>query len=327
MLIGIPKEVKDHEYRVGATPDMVKALVAAGHKVMVQTMAGDRIGFTDELYREVGAKIVSTLSEVYQAEMIIKVKEPQSQEFPLLKEGQILFCYLHLAPDPEQTKHLLERKVIGIAYETVTDRENRLPLLIPMSEIAGRISIQAGATALQISNGGKGILLGGVTGVPPAKVTVIGAGIAGTQAARMAMGLGADVTIMDNNLNRLRDLDALFGPRLKQPFLLQLLLRRMSFIRPGDRRRAHPGKNGPKTHHARDSQKDEPRICHRRYRYRSRRLHRNVSSNDAYQSDLRGRWHYPLLRHQYAWRLRQNFYASINKCHDALCAQNCEQGV
>lgn len=218
MLIGIPKELKDQEYRVGATPDVVKALVAAGHKVMVQTKAGERIGFTDEMYATAGAKIVSTISEIYQAEMVIKVKEPQAQEFPLLKEGQILFCYLHLAPDPEQTKHLLERKIVGIAYETITDKENRLPLLIPMSEMAGRISIQAGATALQLSNGGKGVLLGGVTGVPPAQVTVIGAGIVGTQAARMAMGLGADVVIMDNNLHRLRDLDALFGPRLKTDF-------------------------------------------------------------------------------------------------------------
>ncbi len=218
MDIGIPKEIKDQEYRVGATPDMVRALAAAGHKVTVQSMAGDRIGFTDALYKEAGAKIVPTASEVYQAEMIIKVKEPQAAEFPLLKEGQILFCYLHLAPDPEQTKNILERKIIGIAYETVTDKKNRLPLLIPMSEIAGRISIQAGATALQLSNGGKGVLLGGVTGVLPAKVTVIGGGIVGTEAARMAMGLGADVVILDRNLNRLRELDALFGPRLKTAF-------------------------------------------------------------------------------------------------------------
>lgn len=218
MIIGIPKEVKDQEYRVGATPDMVKALVAANHQVIVQSMAGEKIGFPDSIYAAVGAKVVPSIAEVYQAEMIIKVKEPQAQEFPLLKEGQILFCYLHLAPDPEQTKHLLQRKVIGIAYETITDREHRLPLLIPMSEMAGRISIQAGATALQLAYGGKGVLLGGVTGVPPARVMVIGAGIVGTQAARMAMGLGADVVIMDNNLHRLRDLDALFGPRLKTAY-------------------------------------------------------------------------------------------------------------
>jgi alanine dehydrogenase len=226
MLIGIPKEIKDQEYRVGATPDMVKALVGEGHTVIVQTMAGDRIGFTDALYEEAGAKIISTLAEVYQAEMVIKVKEPQSLEFPLLKQGQILFCYLHLAPDPEQTKNLLECKVVGIAYETVTDRQNRLPLLIPMSEIAGRISIQAGANALQLSNGGKGVLLGGVSGVLPAKVTILGGGIVGTEAARMAMGLGADVVILDKNLNRLRDLDALFGPRLKTAFSSPMAIER-----------------------------------------------------------------------------------------------------
>ena len=225
MLIGVPKEIKNHEYRVGATPEMVKALIAEGHQVMLETQAGAKIGYSDEMYSSVGAKIVSSAAEVYRSEMIIKVKEPQHSEFPLLKEGQILFCYLHLAPDPEQTKQLLERKVVGIAYETVTDRNDRLPLLIPMSEIAGRISIQAGATALQMANGGKGVFLGGTPGVAPAKVTIIGGGVVGTHAARMAMGLGADVTIFDNSLKRLRELDALYGPRLKtiysSPFAIE----------------------------------------------------------------------------------------------------------
>lgn len=215
MLIGIPKEIKNHEYRVGATPGFVKSLVHMGHKVIVQTMAGAKIGFTDDLYRAVGAEIVSTAKEVYSAEMIIKVKEPQLDEYSLLKEGQVLFCYLHLAPDPHQTKALLERKVVGIAYETIYDDKYRLPLLTPMSEIAGRLSIQAGATALQLANGGRGILLGGVPGVAPGKVVVIGGGAVGTEAARMALGLGADVALLDNNLQRLRDLDVAFGPRLK----------------------------------------------------------------------------------------------------------------
>lgn len=214
MKIGIPKEIKNHEYRVGATPAMVRVLVEAGHHVMVQSQAGQKIGFTDDHYREVGAQIASTATEVYTAEMIIKVKEPQNEEFALLYEGQILFCYLHLAPDPIQTKHLLERKVVGIAYETVTDALGRLPLLIPMSEIAGRISIQVGATCLQLNHGGKGMLLGGVPGVFPAKTVVIGGGVVGTEAARMAMGFGASVTIIDRDLNRLRHLDALFGPHL-----------------------------------------------------------------------------------------------------------------
>jgi alanine dehydrogenase len=215
MLIGIPKEVKNHEYRVGATPDIVKTLILAGHLVLVQAGAGMASGFTDQEYEAAGAKIVGTAKEVYEAEMIIKVKEPQASEFPLLKEGQILFCYLHLAPDPEQTKHLLERKVVGIAYETVTDRMNRLPLLVPMSEIAGRLSVQIGATYLQMANGGRGVLLGGVPGVAPGRVVVIGGGVSGTQALRMALGLGANVTVFDNNLNRLRELESLYSPALK----------------------------------------------------------------------------------------------------------------
>ncbi len=215
MLIGVPKEIKNHEYRVGATPSIVKMLVDAKHHVLVESKAGDKIGYTDEMYEQAGAKIVKSPAEVYKAEMIIKVKEPQKSEFPLMHEGQILFCYLHLAPDPEQTKHLLERKVIGIAYETVTDAQGRLPLLTPMSEIAGRISVQAGATCLQLANGGRGVLLGGIPGVPPANVVVLGGGVVGTQAAIMAVGMNADVTILDKSIPRLRDLDVMFNGRLK----------------------------------------------------------------------------------------------------------------
>lgn len=215
MLIGIPKEIKDHEYRVGATPAIVRAFVEAGHKVMVQKDAGTKIGFTNQMFEHAGAKLVDTAKDVYSAEMVIKVKEPQESEFPLLREDQILFCYLHLAPDPVQTKHLVESKCVAIAYETVTDAHGRLPLLVPMSEIAGRIAIQVGATCLQLNNGGKGLLLGGVPGVFPARVIVIGGGVVGTESARMAMGLGASVTIIDKDLNRLRALDALFGPHLK----------------------------------------------------------------------------------------------------------------
>src|SRR3972149_3425850 len=205
MKIGVPKEIKDHEYRVGATPQMVQTLIGAGHSVLVQSNAGEKIGFSDELYEQAGAIIVGSAKELYKdSEMIIKVKEPQSSEFPLLREGQVLFCYLHLAPDPVQTRHLLERKVVGIAYETVTDKKGHLPLLIPMSEIAGRVSIQIGATSLQMANGGRGVLLGGVPGVIPGKVVVLGGGVVGTHAARIAMGLGADVSIIDRSLPRLR---------------------------------------------------------------------------------------------------------------------------
>ncbi len=215
MLIGIPKEIKNHEYRVGATPEMVRVLVENGHEVWIETQAGSKIGFTDHLYSLAGAIIVDSPRKVYQAEMILKVKEPQKQEYELLREGLILFCYLHLAPNPELARRLLDRKVIGIAYETVRDSQGKLPLLIPMSEIAGRTAVQVGAACMQMNHGGKGLLLGGVPGVSPARVTILGGGVVGTEAARMAMGLGAQVTILDRDLNRLRQLEALYAPLLK----------------------------------------------------------------------------------------------------------------
>lgn len=215
MIIGIPKEVKNHEYRVGSTPLMVKTFKAAGHTVYVERGAGDAIGYTDESYQQAGATLVDQASAVWKAELIIKVKEPQEQEFALMKEGQIIFCYFHLAADPEQTLKLQEKKVVAIAYEMVTDSHGRRPLLIPMSEIAGRLSIQIGAYFLQLNEGGKGVLLGGVPGVKSGKVTIVGGGYAGTEAARMALGLGADVTLLDHNIQRLRELDHLFGPNLK----------------------------------------------------------------------------------------------------------------
>lgn len=234
MLIGIPKEIKVHEYRVGATPEMVRLFVENRHKVLVQSHAGTKIGFSDEDYRSAGATIVSSAAEVYKADMIVKVKEPQHSEFSLMHERQILFCYLHLAPDPIQTKHLIEQNVIAIAYETVVDTKGRLPLLTPMSEIAGRISIQVGATALQLNQGGKGVLLGGVPGVAPGKVAIIGGGIVGTEAARMAIGLGASVVVLDRDINRLRELDALFGPQLRTlystPFSIEEVLKESDLV-------------------------------------------------------------------------------------------------
>ncbi len=215
MLIGVPKEIKDHEFRVGLTPTGVRALVAAGHEVRVESSAGAAIGYADERYAAAGAQIVASAVEVFACPMIIKVKEPQPAEIGLLREGQILFTYLHLAADAGLTRQLVERKIIGIAYETVSDPQGRLPLLTPMSEVAGRIAIQAGAVSLQMNHGGSGVLLGGVAGVLPGKVTILGAGSVGTEAAKMAQGLGADVTIVDINLNRLRYLDDIFGGRLK----------------------------------------------------------------------------------------------------------------
>jgi alanine dehydrogenase len=215
VLIGIPKENKDHEYRVGATPGFVKALISHGHHVVVQKDAGAKIGFTDQMYQEAGAKVVASLKDVYEAEMIIKVKEPQPIEYPLLKENQILFCFLHLAPDPIQTQALLEKKVVGVAYETIYDDKHRLPLLTPMSEIAGRLSVLMGSSALQMANGGRGVLIGGVPGVAPANIVILGGGVVGTEAAKMAVGLGGDVALFDSNLNRLRELDMVFGSKLK----------------------------------------------------------------------------------------------------------------
>ncbi|AUH50873.1 alanine dehydrogenase [Chromobacterium sp. ATCC 53434] len=216
MLIGVPKEIKNHEYRVGLTPSGVRELVANGHKVLVQTHAGLAIGFTDEQYIQAGASIASNAEEVFErADMIVKVKEPQPVECRLLRPGQVLFTYLHLAPDPEQAKLLAESDAIAIAYETVTDERGGLPLLAPMSEVAGRMAIQAGAHALEKAQGGRGVLLGGVPGVAPAKVVVIGGGVVGLNAARMAMGAGADVTILDKSLSRLKEIDMVFGGRIK----------------------------------------------------------------------------------------------------------------
>lgn len=211
MKIGLPKEIKDNEYRVGLTPAGVQALKSAGHDLYVQKSAGEGSGFTDEQYVKAGATMLETADEVWQTgDMIVKVKEPVAPEYPRMRENQLLFTYLHLAPELELTRQMLDRKVTGVAYETITDRFGRLPLLTPMSEVAGRMSVQVGATYLEKMNGGRGILLGGVPGVPAANVVIIGGGIVGTEAAKMAVGLGAKVTIIDRNLDRLRQLDDIF---------------------------------------------------------------------------------------------------------------------
>tara|TARA_Y100001947_G_C10348287_1_gene309103 strand:+ start:1505 stop:2632 length:1128 start_codon:yes stop_codon:yes gene_type:complete len=216
MLVGVPKEIKNHEYRVGLTPAAVKEFVAHGHQVMVETNAGTAIGFTDELYQNAGAMIVDTAEQIFaEAEMIVKVKEPQPSECKQLRKGQTLYTYLHLAPDPVQTELLIASGATCIAYETVTDRNGGLPLLAPMSEVAGRMSVQAGAHYLEKAHGGSGTLLGGVPGVAPGKVLIIGGGVVGTQAAKMALGLGADVTILDRSLPRLRQLDDIFNGQVK----------------------------------------------------------------------------------------------------------------
>lgn len=215
MLIGVPKEIKNNEYRVGLVPASIRELASYGHQVLVQRGAGAGIGFDDAAYTQAGAIMVDTASEIYQvADMIVKVKEPQPEECKMLRVDQVLFAYLHLAPDPEQARLLQESGCIAIAYETVTNRNGGLPLLAPMSEVAGRMSIQAGATCLEVTNGGSGILLGGVPGVAPAKVVVLGGGMAGTNAVRMAMGMGANVVVIDRSIERLYQLDLQFGSKI-----------------------------------------------------------------------------------------------------------------
>ena len=222
MRIGVPREIKVHEYRVGLTPASVRELVESGHEVLVQTGAAAGIGFADADYERVGAKIVATAEEVFaRAEMIVKVKEPQPTECAMLRKGQVLYTYLHLAPDPRQTEALIKSGATCIAYETVTAPDGSLPLLTPMSEVAGRMSVQVGAYFLQKANGGRGILLGGVPGVAPAKVVILGGGVSGTHAAEMAVGLRADVTVVDRSVKRLRELSALFGPSLRTEYSTQ----------------------------------------------------------------------------------------------------------
>ena len=216
MLIGVPKEVKNHEYRVGLTPESVAEALHHGHKVLVETKAGAGIGAGDDAYRAAGAEIVGAAAEIFsKADMIVKVKEPQAFERKMLRPGQILYTYLHLAPDAEQTKDLVASGATCIAYETVTDELGGLPLLKPMSQVAGRMAIQAGATALEKSHGGRGVLLGGVPGVAPAKVVIIGGGVVGFNAAQMAVGVHADVTILDRNPMVLEKLSTHFEARAK----------------------------------------------------------------------------------------------------------------
>ena len=216
MRIGLPKEIKNHEYRVGLTPASVRELCAHGHKVLVQSGAGAAIGLSDAQYQAAGAQLASNAAEVFeQSDMIVKVKEPQPQECAMLRAGQILYTYLHLAPDPEQTDALIRSGAICIAYETITGPGGGLPLLAPMSEVAGRMSIQAGAAHLEKSKGGMGVLLGGVPGVPAAHCVILGAGVVGTHALQMAVGMGAQVTVLDKNVDRLRQLDLIFGNRIQ----------------------------------------------------------------------------------------------------------------
>lgn len=218
MLLGIPKEIKPQEHRVAATPAGVAELTRAGHQVLVQSGAGAAIGFPDAAYQAAGAQLVPDSATIYTADLIFKVKEPQAAELPLLRPGQILFCYLHLAAAPDLARALLDRGVTAVAFETVEDARGRTPLLAPMSQIAGRMAIQAGMQALEMKNGGRGVLLAGAPGVAPGRVVVIGGGQVGANAARIAIGLGADVTLLERSLDKLQHYDDLYGGRLKTRF-------------------------------------------------------------------------------------------------------------
>ena len=222
MLIGVPKEIKNHEYRVGMTPTSVKEAVRHGHQVWVEANAGSGIGTADADYVQAGAKIIPAAAEIFaKADMIVKVKEPQAVERKMLRPGQILYTYLHLAPDPEQTKDLVASGAVCIAYETVTSPRGGLPLLAPMSQVAGRMSVQSGAHCLEKAQGGRGVLLGGVPGVAPGKVVILGGGVVGTNAAVVALGMGADVTILEKNTDRMEELVARFGTSIKTIYSTQ----------------------------------------------------------------------------------------------------------
>jgi alanine dehydrogenase len=228
MRIGVPREIKVHEYRVGLVPAGVRELVAAGHEVLIESGAGNGIGVDDAEFRGAGAAIAARAGEVFErADLVVKVKEPQPAECEMLRQGQVLFTYLHLAADPVQARGLMKSGVTAIAYETVTAPNGSLPLLTPMSEVAGRMSIQVGAASLQKANGGFGILLGGVPGVPPAKVVILGGGVAGTHAAEMAVGLRADVTVVDRSVDRLRELSSMFGSALRTAYSTTATIERL----------------------------------------------------------------------------------------------------
>ena len=280
MLIGVPKEIKNHEYRVGLTPLSVREVVRHGHGVWVEVNAGQGIGATDEDYKQAGAQIIPTAAEIFaKADMIVKVKEPQAAERKMLRDGQILYTYLHLAPDPEQTKDLVKSGAICIAYETVTSARGGLPLLAPMSQVAGRMSIQCGAHSLEKAQGGRGVLLGGVPGVAPAKVVILGGGVVGTNAAAMALGLGADVVVLERSTDRMEELVARFGTQLKTLYSTQGAIEdECAGRRSRHRRRADSRRRGAEARDAQDAQGLEARFRLRRCGDRPGRLRGDIDA-------------------------------------------------
>ena len=329
MLVGVPKEIKVHEYRVGLTPSSVREMAAHGHKVLVQTDAGVGIGAGDDDYRRAGAEIAASAEDVFRrAEMIVKVKEPQAIERAMLREGQILFTYLHLAPDPEQAAGLVRSGAICVAYETVTSPSGGLPLLAPMSEVAGRLAVQAGAHCLEKSAGGMGVLLGGVPGVEPGRIVILGAGVVGTNAAQMAAGTGAQVVVIDKSIEALRRIDAMFNGRLMTLFsnrdnvereVLQADLLISGVLIPGDCR-AEARDEG-------DAAEDEARLGDRRRGDRPGRQLRDVAGDDARRPDLRGRRRRPLHGGEHAGRGAADVDLRPEQRHAAVRAATRRQGL
>jgi alanine dehydrogenase len=304
MVIGVPKEVKAHETRVGLVPSAAAALVEAGHTVVVETKAGEGSTLFDEDYEQVGARILPNASDVWtEAELVVKVKEPQPSEYQYFRPGLTLFTYLHLAPLPELTDKLVRSGVNGIAYETIVERDGSLPLLTPMSEVAGRMSVQVGAQYLERPNGGRGILLGGVPGVAPANVVILGGGVVGTNAARIALGMGAHVTIIDRNLNRLRELDDIFNG-----MVVTLASNRFTIAESLRRGRAQTGAPRHDLDH-------EARVRGGRCRHRPGRLLRNFARHHPYQPDLFRGQRAALLRLQHARRRAAYVDVRAHQCH------------
>ena len=329
MRIGVPKEIKVREYRVGLIPANVRELVAHGHHVAIETGAGAGIGMTDEHYAAAGAEILPDAAEVFaKSDMIVKVKEPLANERKMLRKDQILFTYLHLAPDPEQTNDLIESGATCIAYETVTSPTGGLPLLAPMSEVAGRMSIQAGAYHLEKAHGGLGVLLGGVPGVDPGKVVVIGGGVVGTHAIHIALGMGADVWVLDRNVDVLRRLWQQFDRPLNTVFSTRDAVERHCM-------EADlvigavlvPGRCSAEDRLGRTDQAHETGFGGGRRRHRPRRLFRDLEADDARRTDLCGRRRRSLLCGQHArWR-PTHIGAGAQQCDVAVRSRDCGQGL
>ena len=302
MRIGVPKEIKVLENRVGLVPGSVREAVAHGHEVTVEHNAGQGIGMDDDAYRKAGAKVVGSAAEVFaSADMIVKVKEPQAVERKMLRSGQILFTYLHLAPDPEQAKDLVASGAVCIAYETVTSSSGGLPLLAPMSEVAGRMAVQAGAYYLEKPHGGLGMLLGGVPGVDPAKVVILGGGVVGSHACHIALGMGAEVWVLDRSVDVLRALWRQFGRPLNTVFSTHDAIENHVIERRSrHRRRADPGRLRAEARFGGARQADEAGLGDRRRRDRPGRLLRDLAPDDARGSGLRRRRRHALLRRQHA---------------------------